>query len=133
MRNNKVYILYILCFFVGFIVPIVVPSLKRDDTIILSLNPEKYEKKFLRTPSVALMDSINANTFSCLCNDREYDYLIYYWIIKDSSFYRPDNNEPIPYHHTILSNFTDSTNYYYPNEEMLKFSMAVANILQNME
>jgi hypothetical protein len=68
---------------------------------------------------------------SCFCNDHEYDNLIYYWILKDSSFYRPDTNETVLFHHTILNFFTDSTQYYSPNEEMLEFSIVVGDILQN--
>lgn len=131
MRNSRVYIFCIFCFAIGFIIPIVVPLLRRDDTIVLSLSPKKYEKKFLRTPSVALLDSINDNTLSCFCNDHEYDNLIYYWILKDSSFYRPDTNETVLFHHTILNFFTDSTQYYSPNEEMLEFSIVVGDVLQN--
>lgn len=86
MRKNRVYIFYIVCFVIGFMIPIVIPLLNKDDIIVLSLNPEKYEKEFLKTPSVALLDSINDNTLSCLCNELEYDNLIYYWILKDSSF-----------------------------------------------
>ena len=131
MRNSRVYIFYMLSFVIGFITPIVIPLLKRDDTIVLSLNPEKYEKEFLRNPSITLLDSINANTLSCLSHDLEYDNLIYYWILKDSSSYLPDTNEPISFHHTILNYFTDSTQYYTPNEDMLEFSKNVSEILQN--
>ena len=130
MRNSRVYIFYMLSFVIGFITPIVIPLLKRDDTIVLSLNPEKYEKEFLRTPSVALLDSINDNRLSCLCNDLDYDNLIYYWILKDSSFYRRDTNESISFHHTILNSFTDSTQYYSPNIDMIEFSKIVSDILQ---
>ena len=114
-------------------IPIVIPLLNKDDIIVLSLNPEKYEKEFLKTPSVALLDSINDNTLSCLCNELEYDNLIYYWILKDSSFYRFGTNEPISFHHTILTRFTDSTQYYSPNKDMLEFSQAVSNILQKQK
>lgn len=133
MRNRKVYISYIICFVIGFIMPFVVPLLKKEETIVLSLSPEKYERNFLRAPSVELLDSINAHTISCLCNDFDYDNLIYYWILKDSSLYRPDTNEPVSFHHTILTCFTDSTQYYSPNEEMLEFSKVVNDILQNQE
>lgn len=133
MRNCRVYILYIICFVIGFIMPIVVPLLKKDEAIILSSNPEKYEKMFLRIPSVALLDSINAHTISCLCNDFDYDNLIYYWMLKDSSFFRSDTNEAVSLHHSILSCFADSTQYYSPNKDMLEFSKNITDILHNQE
>jgi hypothetical protein len=111
-------------------IPIIVSSVKKEEVIVISLNPEKYEKEFLRNPSVTLLDSINSNTLSCLSHDLEYDDLIYYWILKDSSFYRPSANEPISFHHTILNCFTDSTQYYTPNEDMLRFSKNVSDILK---
>ena len=46
----------------GFLIPIIVSSVKKEEVIVISLNPEKYEKEFLRNPSVTLLDSINANT-----------------------------------------------------------------------
>lgn len=133
MKNNRIYILYIFCFVIGFILPIVIPLLKSNDTIVLSLNPEKYEKDFLKTPSVALLDSINVNTLSCLCRDYEYDNLIYYWVLKDSTFIRPDNNEPISFRYTILSYLTDSTEFYSPNGEMIEFTKIVDKILQEQQ
>jgi hypothetical protein len=133
MKNNRVYILYILCFVIGFIVPIVISLLKSNDTIVLSLNPEKYEKEFLKTPSVALLDSINANTLSCFCRDLEYDNLIYYWVLKDSTFIRRDNNEPVSFRYTILSYLTDSTKFYSPNGEMIEFTKVVDKILQEQQ
>ena len=57
--------------------------------------------------------------------------MIYYWILKDSSSCLLDTNEPISFHHTILNYFTDSTQYYTPNEDMLEFSKNVSEILQN--
>ena len=132
MRNNKRLVYFhIFCLVIGFLVPIIVSSIKKEEVIVISLNPEKYEKEFLRNPSVTLLDSINANTLSCLSHDLEYDNLIYYWILKDSSYYLLNTNKPILFHHTILNYFTDSTQYYTPNEEMLEFSKNVCEILQN--
>ena len=131
MRNNRVYIFYIICFVIGFLIPIIMSSVKKEEVIVISLNPEKYEKEFLRNPSVTLLDSINANTLSCLSHDLEYDDLIYYWILKDSSSYISNKNESVSFHYTILNCFTDSTQYYTPNEDMLEFSKNVSEILQN--
>ena len=132
MKNNKRLVYFhIFCFVIGFLIPIIISSVKKEEVIVISLNPEKYENEFLRNPSVALLDSINANTLSCLSHDLEYDDLIYYWILKDSSSSLLDTNEPISFHHTILNYFTDSTQYYTPNEDMLEFSKNVSEILQN--
>ena len=132
MKNNKRLVYFhIFCFVIGFLIPIIMSSVKKEEVIVISLNPEKYEKEFLRNPSVTLLDSINANTLSCLSHDLEYDDLIYYWILKDSSSYLLDTNDPISFHHTILNYFTDSTQYYTPNEDMLEFSKNVSEILQN--
>lgn len=132
MKNNKRFVyFYFFCFVIGFMIPIIVSSVKKEEVIAISLNPEKYENEFLRNPSVALLDSINANTLSCLSHDLEYDNLIYYWILKDSTFYLPNTNRPVSFHHTILNYFTDSTQYYTPNEGMLEFSKNVSEILQN--
>lgn len=131
MRNNKrIYTLYISCFVIGFIIPIIASLIKKENAIAIPLNPEKYEKEFLRNPSVTMLDSIDANTLSCLSHDLEYDNLIYYWILKDSSYCIPNTNKPVSFHHTILNYFTDSTQYYSPNKDMLKFSKKVSEILQ---
>ena len=132
MKNNKRFVyFYFFCSVIGFMIPIIVSSVKKEEVIAISLNPEKYENEFLRNPSVALLDSINANTLSCLSHDLEYDNLIYYWILKDSTSYLPNTNRPVSFHHTILNYFTDSTQYYTPNEGMLEFSKNVSEILQN--
>ncbi len=131
MQKKRIYILYVLCFVAGFLVPIIAPLSMREDEIILPADDTKYETEFLRAPSVALIDSINMNKLSCLCDNYEYDNLIYYWLLKDSTFYRADNNEPTSFHHTILSYFTDSTEYYSPDKNMLEYSRTVKDILQN--
>jgi hypothetical protein len=132
MKNNKRLVYFhIFCFVIGFLVPIIMSSVKKEEVIVISLNPEKYEKEFLRNPSITLLDSINANTLSCLSHDLEYDDLIYYWILKDSSSYISNKNESVSFHYTILNCFTDSTQYYTPNEDMLEFSKNVSEILQN--
>ncbi len=132
MKNNKRLVYFhIFCFVIGFLVPIIMSSVKKEEVIVISLNPEKYEKEFLRNPSITLLDSINANTLSCLSHDLEYDELIYYWILKDSSSYISNKNESVSFHYTILNCFTDSTQYYTPNEDMLEFSKNVSEILQN--
>lgn len=132
MQKKRLYILfYILCFITGFLLPIIAPPSIKEDEIILSVDDAKYEAEFLKVPSVALIDSINMNKLSCLCDNYEYDNLIYYWLLKDSTFYRADNNEPTSFHHTILSFFTDSTNYYFPDKNMLEYSRMIEDILQN--
>jgi len=132
MKNNKRLVYFhIFCFVIGFLIPIIMSSVKKEEVIVISLNPEKYEKEFLRNPSITLLDSINANTLSCLSHDLEYDDLIYYWILKDSSSYISNKNESVSFHYTILNCFTDSTQYYTPNEDMLEFSKNVSEILQN--
>ena len=74
MKNNKRLVYFhIFCFVIGFLIPIIMSSVKKEEVIVISLNPEKYEKEFLRNPSITLLDSINANTLSCLSHDLEYD------------------------------------------------------------
>ena len=69
MQKKRIYILYVLCFVAGFLVPIIAPLSMREDEIILPADDTKYETEFLRAPSVALIDSININKLSCLCDN----------------------------------------------------------------
>lgn len=119
-----------VCFILGIITPTIAHLIKKDNTVILSLDHEKYETEFLKTPSVALIDSIETNTLSCICDNHDYDYFIYYWILKDSSFNSPISHDSFSFHHTIMSFFTDSTRYYSPNSEMMDLSRSINNLIQ---
>lgn len=120
--------IYFFCFSIGFLAPIVFPLWSTKD-ITLKGDICTPKRNFLKSPSMALIDSIQANTLQCMCGAPDYDYFVYYWVVKDSFYYNYDNIER-PMYQKVYKMLTDTSKYYSPNTEMIQLGKQLKELLQ---
>lgn len=120
----------VMCFVIGLLLPIIIPLLRPNDKVTINTNTLKQKQLFLNSPSMALMDSIEFYSLLCFCEKKNYDMFIYYWLLKDSSYYDNSTGIKIPMRYTIQHFLTDSSDYFIPNQEILDFSNKINEMLQ---